>query len=186
MDSILIESEEKLANEMYEHLKFVYQQSGQETFLIPQPPVRCYVDGAFDLVHAGHFNAIRQASLLCDELVVGVNSSKDIEAVKGPVVLTDTERNDIIRSCKFVTEVEPTTPYNVSVEVIDKFNCQYYAHGDDPCYVDGVDICAQMEAIGRFKQFKRTTGVSTTNITGKLLKLVEPGDANDACLPPKQ
>jgi DNA-binding HxlR family transcriptional regulator len=39
--------------------------------------------------------------------------------------------------------------------------------------VDGVDMCAELASIGRFKQFKRTTGVSTTNITGKLLRLVE-------------
>lgn len=53
-----------------------------------EAPVKAYVDGCFDLVHAGHFNAIRQASLLCDGLVVGVVSTAEIEIVKGPVVFT--------------------------------------------------------------------------------------------------
>jgi glycerol-3-phosphate cytidylyltransferase-like family protein len=53
--------------------------------------------------------------LLCDELVVGVCSTEEVEAVKGPGVLTQDERNFIIASCKFVKKVEPATPYNVSV-----------------------------------------------------------------------
>ncbi len=70
--------------------------------------------------------------------------------------------------------------------MLDRYNCQYYAHGDDPCYVDGVDMCEQLASIGRFKQFKRTTGVSTTNITGKLLRLVEQDEVPDKVEPPKQ
>lgn len=41
-------------------------------------PTRAYVDGAFDLIHSGHYNAIRQASFICDELVVGVNATQFI------------------------------------------------------------------------------------------------------------
>lgn len=50
---------------------------------------RGYIDGAFDLVHSGHFNAIRQAHALCDELVIGANSDEDIRKVKGPTVFND-------------------------------------------------------------------------------------------------
>jgi ethanolamine-phosphate cytidylyltransferase len=38
---------------------------------------------------------------------------------------------------------------------------------------DGVDICATFSKIGRFKVFKRTEGVSTTDIVGKLLLLTK-------------
>ena len=48
-------------------------------------------------------------------------------------------------------------------------------------------MCAELDSIGRFKQFKRTTGVSTTSITGKLLRLVEQDDVADKEIePPKQ
>ena len=47
----------------------------------------------------------------------------------------------MIASCKFVKKVEAGTPYYISVDVLDRLDCQYYAHGDDPCYVDGVDMC---------------------------------------------
>lgn len=51
---------------------------------------------------------------------------------------------------------------------------------------NGVDMCAVLDKIGRFKQFKRTTGVSTTNITGKLLRLVSSDEVADKVEPPKQ
>jgi len=37
---------------------------------------------------------------------------------------------------------------------------------------DGVNINALLDGVGRFKEVQRTTGVSTTDITGKLLQLV--------------
>ena len=83
-----IQIELDLAEEIYMRLKKIEFNPEQGECLKPKPPSRCYVDGAFDLVHAGHFNAIRQASLLCDELVVGVNSTEEVEAVKGPGVLS--------------------------------------------------------------------------------------------------
>ena len=46
-------------------------------------PVRMYVDGCFDMVHSGHFNAIRQAKALCDILVVGVVCDEEVIHHKG-------------------------------------------------------------------------------------------------------
>jgi len=132
-----------------------------------------YIDGCFDLCHCGHFNAIRQASLLNERLVVGVNSETEIIAVKGPPILNAEERCAIIESCKWVTKIEPDTPYTPSAEVLDSYNCEYYAHGDDPAInAEGVDICEMLRKINRFKEIKRTTGVSTTDITGRMLRIV--------------
>ena len=51
-------------------------------------------------------------------------------------------------------------------------NCDFFAHGDDPCFnSDGVDITEELNKRGMFKLLKRTEGVSTTNITDKLVKL---------------
>lgn len=36
-------------------------------------PVRIYIDGCFDIMHSGHYNALRQAKKLGDVLVVGRN-----------------------------------------------------------------------------------------------------------------
>lgn len=86
--------------------------------------------------------------------------------------MTTKERADIVRSCRWVDEVAEGTEYSVSVEVLDRYNCQYYAHGDDvPIDSTGNDYCAVLTKLGRFKMFKRTTGVSTTDIIGKLLSI---------------
>ena len=91
--------------------------------------------------------------------------------MKGPTVLDDDERAEILRSLKWGHEVVEKTPYDPSVEVLDRYNCQYYIHGDDPCICNGVNINELMAGLGRFKEVRRTTGVSTTDLTGKLLKL---------------
>ena len=46
-------------------------------------PIIGLVDCVFDMIHFGHFNALRQASLCCDELIVGINSDKTVEKHKG-------------------------------------------------------------------------------------------------------
>ena len=60
--------------------------------------------------------------------------------------------------------------YNPTLEVMDSLNCQYYAHGDDIALDEnGVSSVQEVADAGRYKEFKRTRGVSTTNIVGKLL-----------------
>lgn len=66
-----------------------------------------------------------------DELVVGVNSDEECRINKGPTIFTEWERADLIRNCKWVTEVAENTPYVATVELLDSLNCDFYAHGDD-------------------------------------------------------
>ena len=78
---------------------------------------------------------------------MGVNSDAEILKNKGPTVLTCKERADILRACKWVDEVHEDTEYTVSLNTLDRFNCQYYAHGDDPVIdSDGVDMCAVLSS----------------------------------------
>jgi ethanolamine-phosphate cytidylyltransferase len=129
-----------------------------------------YIDGGFDLLHAGHYNAIRQAKALGDELVVGTNSDADLLQVKGPTIFNGKERAEIVRHCKFVSTVHPDTDYTPTPELLDRIGCTAYAHGDDPCYnAAGEDICEPFRQLGRMRVFKRTEGVSTTDTTARLL-----------------
>jgi ethanolamine-phosphate cytidylyltransferase len=75
--------------------------------------VKIYIDGAFDLIHSGHYNAIRQARALGGHLTMGVNSDETIMANKGPTVLTTAERAKIIRSCKWIDDVVEGTDYEL-------------------------------------------------------------------------
>lgn len=171
-------SQEDAKNMLTNFIKSLYQKKetvpelNTPALSVKKKPVRVYIDGAFDLIHSGHYNAIRQAKSLSDVLVLGVNSDEEILKNKGPTILTCKERADILRACKWVDEVHEGTEYTVTLDTLDRFNCQYYAHGDDNIFdSEGNDICALFKKHNRFKMFKRTEGVSTTDIVGKLLSL---------------
>lgn len=154
--------------------------SRDDTLSTVNAPVRVYIDGGFDLLHSGHYNAIRQAKNMSDILVVGVNSDEDLLTNKGPTILNQEERAEILRHCKFVDEVVVGTDYTPDFELLKKLNCGFYAHGDDPCFnSEGVDLTKMFKEKGMFKVFKRTEGVSTTDITGRLLALVEDSMKKD-------
>lgn len=134
--------------------------------------VRGYVDGCYDLMHAGHYNSLRQASKLGNVLICGVNADAEIEKVKGPTIFKGEERCAIVKSCKWVDEVAPDTEYTPTEDILDRLSCDFYAHGDDIAFnEDGEDVASQLRKVGRFKMFKRTKGISTTDIAAKLIKI---------------
>jgi ethanolamine-phosphate cytidylyltransferase len=137
-------------------------------------PVRGYVDGCFDIMHSGHYNAIRQAKMLCDVLVVGVHSDAEIIRSKGPPVMNNEERLATVKACKWVDEVVFDTPYDPSIELLDKLNCDFSIHGDDTSTTaDGEDAYAAVRQAGRLRVIKRTAGVSTTDLVGRLLLMTK-------------
>ncbi|XP_050380724.1 ethanolamine-phosphate cytidylyltransferase [Argentina anserina] len=140
-------------------------------------PVRVYMDGCFDMMHYGHCNALRQARALGDQLVVGVVSDAEIIVNKGPPVTPLNERMIMVKAVKWVDEVIPDAPYAITEEfmkkLFDEYDIDYIIHGDDPCVLpDGTDAYALAKKAGRYKQIKRTEGVSSTDIVGRMLLCV--------------
>jgi len=139
--------------------------------------IRIFMEGAFDLMHFGHMNAFRLGRSLGTHLVVGVNSDESITKCKAAPLMKDDERLAMVRSCKFVDEVVPNTPYIMNKEYIDfifqTYNVDYIIHGDDPCIVDGKDVYETAKRAGKFRTIPRTEGVSTTDILGRMLVLTK-------------
>ncbi|XP_073118370.1 ethanolamine-phosphate cytidylyltransferase isoform X2 [Elaeis guineensis] len=153
-------------------LRFFYKKKSRKR------PVRVYMDGCFDLMHYGHANALRQAKSLGDELVVGVVSDEEIVANKGPPVLSMEESG-----LKWVDEVIANAPYAITEEfmntLFNKYNIDYIIHGDDPCLLpDGTDAYGPAKKAGRYKQIKRTEGVSSTDIVGRILSSLSDMEVN--------
>ncbi|KAH6561897.1 hypothetical protein BASA50_002085 [Batrachochytrium salamandrivorans] len=135
-------------------------------------PVRIWVDGCFDGMHYGHANALRQAKMMGDYLVVGVHSDEEIERNKGPTVIKENERYAAVAACKWVDEVVPNAPYLTMVDYLDKYNCDFCVHGDDvTTMADGSDCYHAVKAAGRYKECKRTEGISTTDLVERMLFL---------------
>ena len=146
--------------------------------------IRVYMDGCFDMMHYGHCNALRQARALGDELVVGVVSDDEIIANKGPPVTPLEERMIMVNAVKWVDEVITDAPYAITEEFMKKlfneYNIDYIIHGDDPCILpDGTDAYAHAKKAGRYKQIKRTEGVSSTDIVGRMLLCTRERSASD-------
>ena len=137
------------------------------------PPIRIWMDGAFDMMHHGHVNAFRQGRALGTHLVVGVNDDESISQCKGPPVMGDRERVTAVQSCRFVDEVVPGVPYVMDDEylsyVVRKYRIDYVVHGDDACLVNGRDVYASARAAGKYRTIPRTDGVSSTDIVGRML-----------------
>jgi ethanolamine-phosphate cytidylyltransferase len=84
--------------------------------------------------------------------------------------MSDEERLATVRACKWVDEVVFDTPYDPSLELLIKLNCDFCVHGDDmSTTADGKDAYAEVKEAGRMKVVKRTEGVSTTDLVGRLL-----------------
>jgi ethanolamine-phosphate cytidylyltransferase len=142
--------------------------------------VRGYVDGCFDIMHSGHYNALRQAKMLCDVLVVGVHSDEEILRNKGPPVMNNEERMATVKACKWADEVVFDTPYDPSVELLKKLNCDFAIHGDDmSTTADGTDAFAAVRNAGMLRTIKRTAGVSTTDLVGRLLLMTKTHHDHD-------
>ncbi|XP_068643836.1 ethanolamine-phosphate cytidylyltransferase-like [Aristolochia californica] len=149
-------------------------------------PIRVYMDGCFDLMHYGHANALRQAKALGDELVVGVVSDEEIIKNKGPPVLSMEERVTLVSGLKWVDEVITDAPYAITEKfmrsLFNEHRIDYIIHGDDPCLLpDGTDAYALAKKAGRYKQIKRTEGVSSTDIVGRILAAMRDTKVNNDC-----
>ena len=161
---------------------------------------RVYMDGCFDLMHFGHANALRQARAIASlasaggeggdvegagaevELIVGLVSDEEILRCKGPPVLPEQERVKCVRAVKWVDDVIANVPYELTKEFVrelfsEKYGIDCIVHGDDPCYLpDGTDAYAIPKALGKYREIKRTEGVSTTDLVARLLEYADASE----------
>ena len=131
---------------------------------------KVFMDGCFDLLHSGHFNAIRQANKLGDQLYIGLVTDDDIIKHKEFGLMKINERARLVNACKWVNGIYKDVPYVPHPEFLDKNKLDCIAHGDDPCLgLDGEDVYKEFKKLNKYREFKRTEGVSTTDIVGRLL-----------------
>ena len=109
------------------------------------------------------------------QLLVGLPSDAETHRRKGLTVLTDKERAESLRHCKWVDEVIEDAPWIVTPAFLDRHAIDYVAHDDEP-YVsaESDDIYKPCKQAGKFMVTQRTEGISTTYI---ITKCVRPGVA---------
>ncbi|KAG2514575.1 hypothetical protein JM18_008215 [Phytophthora kernoviae] len=139
-------------------------------------PLRLYADGIFDLFHFGHAKALQQ----CKEaypntyLIVGCCSDEITHKLKGRTVMTDKERYESLRHCKWVDEVVEDAPWVLSDEFLEKHQIDYVCHDALP-YSDTSgeasegDVYARIKAMGKFHETQRTDGISTSDLIIRII-----------------
>jgi len=134
--------------------------------------IRVYVDMAADMFHIGHLNLIKRSKELGDYLVVGVHSDKEIASYKRKPIIEETQRYEIVRSCKYVDEVIEAAPLVITEEFLNKHSLDIVVHGDDIS-----EEVARQHVIpvakGIVEYLPRTEGTSTTNIIERIKERIK-------------
>ncbi|KAJ1918097.1 choline-phosphate cytidylyltransferase [Mycoemilia scoparia] len=147
------------------------------TYYINPPPtdrqVRLYCDGIYDLFHFGHARALEQAKKSFSNvyLMVGCCNDQDTHKYKGRTVLTDEERYESLKHCRWVDEVIPDAPWVINQEFLDKHRIDYVCHDDIPYASAGgiKDVYEFVKAQGRFLPTQRTEGISTSDLITRIV-----------------
>ncbi|KAI8371815.1 hypothetical protein BD560DRAFT_395521 [Blakeslea trispora] len=136
-------------------------------------PIRIYCDGIYDLFHFGHAKALEQAKKAFPSvyLLVGVCSDLETHKRKGKTVMTDVERYEAVRHCKWVDEVIQDAPWFVDQEFLDSHQIDYVAHDAEPYQSrESGDVYAFVKDQGRFFPTERTEGISTSDLITRIVR----------------
>lgn len=134
------------------------------------------INGAFDLLHAGHLHILHEARSQADVLVVGLNSDRSVRANKGPdrPLVGEQDRAAMLlalRDVDFVHIFDEATP-----------NAFLAALGPD-VHVNGAEYgenCVEAETVraagGRLHLVGRLPGLSTTDVLARAKALAASQD----------
>ena len=115
--------------------------------------------GTFDLLHYGHLEILRRASLLGDKLIVGVSTDKFNEIKGKTCVLPYQKRKELIESLDYVDKVIPENNWDQKVTDIKDNDIDIFVMGDD-----WKGKFNELKVFCEVIYFPRTNGISSTKL----------------------
>jgi choline-phosphate cytidylyltransferase len=107
-------------------------------------------------------------------LLVGCCNDELTHSLKGRTVMTDKERYESLRHCRWVDEVVEDAPWVLTDEFLEKHQIDYVCHDALP-YSDTSgeasegDVYARIKAMGKFLETRRTDGISTSDLIVRII-----------------
>lgn len=132
-------------------------------------PKIVFTNGCFDVLHLGHINYLKQAKLLADILVVGLNSDQSVRLLKGPnrPINIYADRSEFLAALDFVDFILPfdtLTP----IELIKAISPDFLVKGGDylPSLIVGYEHVTSYG--GTVLSLDYHPGFSSTNLINQL------------------
>lgn len=137
-----------------------------------------FTSGVYDLFHIGHLNLLRNASSMCDKLIVGVSTDELVSYKKKKSVIPHSERMEIVRNIKGVDAVVPQENMD-KFEMWEKLKFNIMFVGDDWYKTKKWRLIEdKLKKVNvRVVYFPYTKGVSSSLLNEVLVNLRKEGGA---------
>lgn len=125
--------------------------------------IRIYTDGIYDLFHQGHARQMMQAKNIFPNsqvyLIIGACNDELTHSLKGRTVMTDAERFEAIRHCRYVDEIIRDAPWKITDEFMEEHKIDFVAQDSTPYVSDDCDdVYKEIKEKGYFVATERTEG----------------------------
>lgn len=131
-----------------------------------------FTNGCFDIIHHGHVDSLQRSAAFGTKLIVGLNSDKSVQLLKGEnrPVLKEKERAAVLAAFECVDAViifKEETPAEIIAKIIPDVlvkGAQYEIHE-----IAGHDTV--LENGGKVETLELVEGISTSEIIERIKKL---------------
>ena len=145
------------------NISYLYQYMNDNSKI--EKKIIVYVDGVFDLFHAGHIEFLKKAKSLGTYLIAGVISDEACQSYKRQPIIDLNNRVIMLENTKIVDKVIKKSPLIISKDFIETHNIDVVVHGDDSKQEEFFKVPIEM---GIMKYVSYTQGISTTEIIDKI------------------